>query len=108
VLYPTNQVSQNNLLGWILLGFYSIVGANAEFKPMSCKACGSPDQRRFPTEINIHPPTRGLKNMDKPTVWAFPTILVCSDCGFAEFVLKDDERKGLEEMCREIWVTGRE
>ena len=75
---------------------------------MSYKACGSPDQRRFPTEINIHPPTRGLKNMDKPTVRASPAVLVCSNCGFAEFVLKDDERKTLEEIYREIWANGRE
>ena len=75
---------------------------------MSCKACGSPDQREFPAEINIHPPTRELKNMDKRTVWASPTVLVCSNCGFAEFVLKDDERKTLEQIYREIWANGRE
>jgi hypothetical protein len=75
---------------------------------MPCKACGSPDQGGYPSEINIHPPTRGLKNMDKPTVWASPTILVCSNCGFAEFVLQDDERKSLEEIYREIWASGLE
>ena len=69
---------------------------------MPCKACKSSAQAGFPTEINIHPPTRGLKNLDKPTVWASPTILVCSNCGFAEFVLQDGEREILEEIYREI------
>jgi hypothetical protein len=75
---------------------------------MSCRACGSADQKKFPAQINIHPPTRGLKNMDKPTVWASPTILVCSNCGFAELVLKEDERKKLEGIYREMWENGRE
>jgi predicted nucleic-acid-binding Zn-ribbon protein len=92
----------------VSLGVLFRLDAKAEFKPMSCKACGSADQRKFLTEINIHPPPRGLKNMDKPTVWASPTILVCSNCGFAEFVLKDEERKSLEENYRETWANGRE
>ena len=75
---------------------------------MGCKSCGSSGQREFPAEINIHPPTRGLKNMDKPTVWAFPSIMVCSNCGFAEFVLGVDELKSLEENYRdEMWPNGR-
>ena len=95
--------SQSDLLRWLGSGPIRF-GA----KPMSCKACGSPDQIKFPTEINIHPPPLGLKNMDKPTVRASPTVLVCSNCGFAEFVLKDDERNTLEEIYREIWANGRE
>ena len=33
--------------------------------------------------MNIHFP--GLHNLTKPSVWAFPKILVCLDCGFTEF-----------------------
>jgi hypothetical protein len=37
----------------------------------------------------------GLKNVDKPTVWVFPKLLVCLDCGFTEFVIRDTEREEL-------------
>ena len=35
----------------------------------------------------IHFP--GLRNIDKPVVWAFPTIVVCLDCGTAKFALTE-------------------
>jgi hypothetical protein len=34
----------------------------------------------------------GLKNIDKPTVWVFPKLLVCLGCGFTEFIIRDAER----------------
>jgi hypothetical protein len=37
----------------------------------------------------------GLKNRDKPTVWVFPQLLVCMDCGFAEFNLPEADREQL-------------
>ena len=37
----------------------------------------------------------GLKNLDKPTVWVFPQLLVCMDCGFAEFNLPEADREQL-------------
>lgn len=37
----------------------------------------------------------GLRNIDKPTVWVFPRLLVCLDCGSAEFVVPEAERKGV-------------
>lgn len=61
---------------------------------MSCKNCCSAQQLECPSEINIHPP-RGFENLSRPTVWAFPTLLVCSDCGFAEFVLDDAQTRDL-------------
>lgn len=33
----------------------------------------------------------GLRNLDKPTVWVFPQLLICMDCGFAEFVVPEAE-----------------
>jgi len=39
--------------------------------------------------MNIHFP--GLKNLDKPSVWAFPQLLVCLDCGFTELRLQERE-----------------
>jgi hypothetical protein len=41
----------------------------------------------------IHFP--GLKNIDKPIVWVFPKIVVCLDCGTAEFALTEDELRQL-------------
>jgi hypothetical protein len=29
----------------------------------------------------------GLKNIDKPVVWVFPELVVCFDCGIAEFAV---------------------
>ena len=57
---------------------------------MPCKSCHSIDQASISVEINIHPP-HSLKNLNKPTVWAFPSLVICSECGFVEFVLSQDE-----------------
>jgi hypothetical protein len=56
---------------------------------MSCKSCGSANQRKLSGEIAIRFP--GLKNIDKPVVWVFPEIVVCLDCGTAEFVVPEPE-----------------
>jgi hypothetical protein len=39
----------------------------------------------------------GLKNIDKPTVWVFPELIVCLDCGMAEFVVPEAELRLLPE-----------
>ena len=41
---------------------------------MSCKSCGSDSAGKFPAEIAIH--LSGLKNLDKPHAWIFPTLVV--------------------------------
>ena len=56
---------------------------------MSCKSCGSEALSSLDSEINIHFP--GYSSLSKPTVWAFPTLLVCLDCGFSEFHLTETE-----------------
>ena len=33
----------------------------------------------------------GLKNIDKPVVWVFPELVVCLDCGTAEFAVPKAE-----------------
>lgn len=45
--------------------------------------------------MNIHFP--GMKGLDKPTVWAFPKLLVCLDCGFTEFQVEESELRLLAE-----------
>jgi len=63
--------------------------------PMACKACLSENQSSFDGELNIHFP--GRSNLSKPTVWAFPTLLICLDCGFSEFNLIETELRMLVE-----------
>jgi hypothetical protein len=56
---------------------------------MPCKSCGSVNQSKFTAEMGIH--VRGLKNIDKPVVWLFPELVVCLDCGAAEFAVPEAE-----------------
>jgi hypothetical protein len=56
---------------------------------MPCKSCGSANQKKFIGEMGIRSP--GLKNIDKPTVWVFPQLIVCLDCGTAGFVVPETE-----------------
>ena len=37
----------------------------------------------------------GLQNIDKPIVWLFPDIVVCMDCGIAEFAVPEEELRML-------------
>ena len=69
---------------------------------MPCKSCHSVNQKAYPSEINIHPP-QGMRNLDKPTVWAFPMLVVCAECGFAEFVLSEDELQQLRYNHENYW-----
>ena len=56
---------------------------------MPCPSCLSSNQQEFPAEINIHFP--GRTNWTQPTVWVFPKILVCLDCGASLFTTSKDE-----------------
>jgi|HubBroStandDraft_6_1064221.scaffolds.fasta_scaffold54550_3 hypothetical protein len=56
---------------------------------MNCKSCGSVNQITFAAEMCIH--LLGLENIDKPAVWLFPELLVCLDCGAAEFAVPETE-----------------
>ena len=68
---------------------------------MPCKSCGSVDRRKFSAEIGIHFP--GLNNMDKPVVWVFPEVVVCLDCGTAEFAVPEEE---LRQLAKRDAATG--
>jgi len=54
---------------------------------MSCGLCGSGNEAEFSAEMIIH--FSGIKNLDKPGVWAFPKLLVCLDCGFSRFTVPE-------------------
>jgi hypothetical protein len=62
---------------------------------MSCKSCQSGNRGKFGGEIALHFP--GLKGLDKPIVWVFPKVVVCLDCGFAEFSIPETELRVLAE-----------
>ena len=62
---------------------------------MPCHSCQSTNLSVFPAEINIHFP--GFEGLDRPTVWAFPHLLVCMDCGVTQFTLSSDQVRELSE-----------
>jgi len=62
---------------------------------MSCKSCGSGNQKEFASEITVH--ILGLDKVDKPTVMVFPRLLTCIDCGFTEFKMPEDEMRLLTQ-----------
>jgi hypothetical protein len=49
----------------------------------------------FTAEIAIH--FSGPNNLDRPGPLVFPKLLVCLDCGFAEFTLAEGELRLLRE-----------
>ena len=59
----------------------------------ACKSCRSLNQGKFTAEMAIHFPE--LKNIDKPVVWVFPEVVVCLDCGTAEFAVSEEELRQL-------------
>ena len=46
-------------------------------------------QGKFPSEIDIH--FSGLRNIKKSSVLVYPELLVCFNCGKAEFTVPKDE-----------------
>jgi hypothetical protein len=60
---------------------------------MPCRSCGSVNQSKFSGEMGIHVP--GMKNVNQPIVWVFSEIMVCLDCGTAEFALSEAELREL-------------
>jgi hypothetical protein len=62
---------------------------------MACNSCGSLKQEKFRSEIDIHFP--GLKNVNKRPVVVFPELLICLNCGKAEFSVPKEELKLLAE-----------
>jgi hypothetical protein len=54
---------------------------------MTCLSCRSVKQAELTAEMLIHFP--GSKYLDKPSVWLFPKLLVCLDCGFSRFTVPE-------------------
>ncbi len=66
---------------------------------MPCKACQSRTQNPFRSEINIHLHAEIRPAM--PSVLIFPELLVCLDCGFAEFSIPPADLSRLANGLRE-------
>jgi hypothetical protein len=60
---------------------------------MTCKSCSSDKLSEFRAEMAIHFP--GLQDLEKPIVWVFPELLVCLNCGSAEFAIPESELRVL-------------
>jgi len=58
-------------------------------------SCGSDNLGKFWGEIAIRFP--GLKNLDKPSVWVFPELVVCLDCGTAQCAVPEAELRLLQK-----------
>jgi hypothetical protein len=56
---------------------------------MVCHGCGSDRLSRFNGEIAIHFP--GLDGLNKPIVGVFPNVLLCLNCGIAQFAVPEPE-----------------
>jgi heterodisulfide reductase subunit C len=56
---------------------------------MSCPSCGSGNLAEFRAEMMIH--FEGIKNVDKPGVWLFPKLWICTDCGASRFRVPEKE-----------------
>ena len=59
---------------------------------MSSCRCGS-CSKSFNGQVALHFP--GLDGLKKPIVWVFPEVLVCLNCGIAEFAVPDEQLKTL-------------
>jgi len=63
----------------------------------------APVPAHFETLNTVHPCSEigirfpGLKNIDKPVVWVFPELVVCLDCGTAEFAVPEAELGNLQK-----------
>jgi hypothetical protein len=60
---------------------------------MPCNRCASENHREFHGELAIHFP--GIAGLQKPIVWTFPKLLVCLECGHAEFKVPERELRVL-------------
>ena len=60
---------------------------------MACISCKSTRVSAFPAELNIHHP--GIEGIDMPTVWVFPTLIICADCGLVQFTLATEQVREL-------------
>ena len=59
-------------------------------------SCTSTHQVEFLAEICLHF-SGGLETLDKPLIWVYPQVVVCLDCGSAQFSVPEAELKIIQE-----------
>ena len=62
---------------------------------MRCQSCQSTSQVGFPAEIAIHFP--GRENLNTQSVFVFPHIVICLDCGSTNFTVPKAELQSIGE-----------
>ena len=62
---------------------------------MACRYCGSGNVSDFNADICLHFP--GFTGLSKPALFVFPRVVVCLQCGFAEFTVPESQRQLLAE-----------
>ena len=62
-----------------------------KFREMQVVCLGQAE--KFTAEMSIHFP--GLKNISKPHVLVYPELLICLNCGMAEFFVRETELRVL-------------
>ena len=62
---------------------------------MVCQSCLSSERCEFSAEINIH--FSGKEGLSRPTVWLFPLLQVCMQCGSAEFAISGAHLRALAD-----------
>ena len=60
---------------------------------MACLSCGSEEQRDFTAEMNLHF-AQGT-DLVKPSVFIFPRVIICVNCGLGTFRVPESESKVL-------------
>ena len=59
-----------------------------------------PNLSELDAEIKIHFP--GLRSLDRPSIFAFPKLVVCLDCGLTESILFEAEIRQLRESASRL------
>lgn len=72
---------------------------------IGCVRCSSENLGEFSSEMNIHFP--GYEGLTGPTVWVFPQVTVCLNCGYADFSIHESELQRLVDGWRPIRSKGR-
>jgi hypothetical protein len=60
---------------------------------MPCTQCASDNRQEFGVEMNFH--FQGWNGLSRPTLMIFPKVLVCLNCGFAEFSVPEADLRRL-------------
>ena len=61
-----------------------------------CPSCGSANLSNLGGELALR--FRGLQNLDKPTLFVFPEVVACLDCGASKFEIPQPELHRLRSL----------